>query len=678
MTQTSTASNAIQKTTKFVYDNLNRLVQTQSPNPTTGVIGGGPISVNTFDLVGRLVSAKDPLNRITSYFYDDLDRLKKVVGADPDGVVGGNTTDKIPSETRTFYDTAGNVALTQSRQKPDPLTAQTGTSSLGIFSTTINGFDRLDRLTSTVDANGGVTQYRYDNGGNRVQLTDASFNTTRWQFDTQGQVLSETDANRLSIVNEYDLVGNIAAVTDRRSYRTQFVRDNLDNVLREQWLQPSGSGVAFVSQIENWYDNYSRRSWTQQRTMATGQLSSIISLTMDDLDRVLIYSTNATPGQSAAKLTYQYDAFGNRTQRVQQTGAGASLITVTTNYTEYDYLNRLIKLNQSATNFPGWQNKSVKLDYRADSSIQTITRYSDLTQTTVVVKTDYAQDQAGRLSSITHTKTVPTSTVLASYQYTYFADDQLLQEISSVDGTTNNDYDAYGQLVTSTKTAGTSEAYVYDKTGNRIVGSTVVGKGNRILNDGTYAFLYDANGNLTRRTTLVSGAPIGAYVQYSWDHRNQLTKVEFYNAPVNGTATLAKTVAYTYDDSSNRINKTLTVPGQAVVAENYIYDGDQLVAVMNATGAIQHQYFDGSSLDQVFAGQTVLSDVLWPLEDRTGAARDVISMAGVVLDHRKIDSFGKITSQTGATVDYDQFFSGLSWDADSQLGLDHGFGQSWG
>ena len=98
MTQTSTASNAIQKTTKFVYDNLNRLVQTQSPNPTTGVIGGGPISVNTFDLVGRLVSAKDPLNRITSYFYDDLDRLKKVVGADPDGVVGGNTTDKIPSE----------------------------------------------------------------------------------------------------------------------------------------------------------------------------------------------------------------------------------------------------------------------------------------------------------------------------------------------------------------------------------------------------------------------------------------------------------------------------------------------------------------------------------------------------------------------------------------------------
>jgi len=79
--------------------------------------------------------------------------------------------------------------------------------------------------------------------------------------------------------------------------------------------------------------------------------------------------------------------------------------------------------------------------------------------------------------------------------------------------------------------------------------------------------------------------------------------------------------------------------GQAVVVENYVYDGDQLVAVMHATGASQYEYFDGSSLDQVFADQTVLIGVLWPREDLTGAARDVISTAGVVLDYRKIDSF---------------------------------------
>ncbi len=54
------------------------------------------------------------------------------------------------------------------------------------------------------------------------------------------------------------------------------------------------------------------------------------------------------------------------------------------------------------------------------------------------------------------------------------------------------------------------------------------------------AYVFDKTAKLMRRTTLVGGAPTGAYIQYSWDHRNQLTKVEFYNAPVNCTATLAK------------------------------------------------------------------------------------------------------------------------------------------
>ncbi|MCX7385039.1 MAG: hypothetical protein NTX48_00120, partial [Planctomycetales bacterium] len=60
--------------------------------------------------------------------------------------------------------------------------------------------------------------------------------------------------------------------------------------------------------------------------------------------------------------------------------------------------------------------------------------------------------------------------------------------------------------------------------------------------------------------------------------------------------------------------------------------------------AIQYEYFDGSSLDQVFADQTVLLGVLWPLEDLTGAPRDVISPAGLVLDHLKIDSFRRSRS----------------------------------
>ncbi len=53
------------------------------------------------------------------------------------------------------------------------------------------------------------------------------------------------------------------------------------------------------------------------------------------------------------------------------------------------------------------------------------------------------------------------------------------------------------------------------------------------------------------------------------------------------------------------------MPGQSSVVENYVYDGDQLVAVMDGIGVNQHEYFNGNSMDQVFADQTALNGVLW-------------------------------------------------------------------
>ncbi|MFO1001351.1 MAG: hypothetical protein U0936_13480 [Planctomycetaceae bacterium] len=73
----------------------------------------------------------------------------------------------------------------------------------------------------------------------------------------------------------------------------------------------------------------------------------------------------------------------------------------------------------------------------------------------------------------------------------------------------------------------------------------------------------------------------------------------------------------------------------AITTENYVYDGAQLVATLNASGAVQHQYFDGTSLDQIFADQSSVSGILWPLEDRAGTARDIINTAGIVLDHQE-------------------------------------------
>ena len=199
---------------------------------------------------------------------------------------------------------------------------------------------------------------------------------------------------------------------------------------------------------------------------------------------------------------------------------------------------------------------------------------------------------------------------------------------------------------------------------------TIIGKGNRISYDGTFRYLYDTEGNLTEKTRVLMAQGsdiIQESTKYLWDNRNRLVRVEFYSPPGGGTAELSKTVEYVYNDSDHRISRKVTGTGQTAVSENYVWDGDQLVAVMNSTGTVTHQYFDAQSLDQVFADQTTVSGILWPVEDQAGTVRDVISTTGATLDHRTLSSFGSLTTQTGPAVDYDHFHSGMFWDSDSQL-----------
>lgn len=675
VTQTSTAVNTLEKTTVYVYDNLNRLTETRSPNPLTGALADGPVSSTTYDLAGRVLTQTDATDRVTTFLYDELDRKVRVVGQDPDASSNA-TADKVPAETLYAYDDAGNLLSTRIRRNVNAVSSTA--SSADVFTTTSNLYDRLDRLTTVIDANGDATQYRYDNNGQRIQLTDATWNTSRWQYDGLGQVVAETDANGFSTVFEYDLVGNVTAVTDRRGFRTNYVRDNLDRITHEQWLRTDTAGTVLITELRNRYDSYGRHAVAEQWNMASSSptLVSISNRTYDDLDRLLINNNSSTPGQNFARFTYEYNAFGNLTSRDQQTGTSTSRIIVTTGYSGYDYLNRLTQLNQTASGpFANWQNKSVRLSYYDDGSTQSITRYSDATWTNIVVNTAFGLDASGRLISQIHTRPngIGTTTI-SSYQYKYLADGKLMNEVSAVpslnfNGIVNNfGYDATGQLTSADRGQGADESFAYDSTGNRIVNNSIVGKGNRIQNDGNFIYTYDAEGNITRRQRVITaqGADtLQEYTTYSWDHRNHLTKVEFFTA----AGILLKRVEHTYDSDDNRISKKVTTFGTTptITTENYVCDGAQLVATLNASGAIQHQYFDGTSLDQIFADQNSVSGILWPLEDRTGTARDIINTAGAVLDHRVLDSFGTVNSQSGPNVNYEQFFSGLLWDADSQL-----------
>jgi RHS repeat-associated protein len=56
-------------------------------------------------------------------------------------------------------------------------------------------------------------------------------------------------------------------------------------------------------------------------------------------------------------------------------------------------------------------------------------------------------------------------------------------------------------------------------------------------------------------------------------------------------------------------------------------------------------------------------NILWALTDNLGTVRDVVNSSGVVQNHIKYDSFGKITSQTSPGNNIRFSFTGREWDA---------------
>ena len=113
----------------------------------------------------------------------------------------------------------------------------------------------------------------------------------------------------------------------------------------------------------------------------------------------------------------------------------------------------------------------------------------------------------------------------------------------------------------------TPQAFAYDPVGNRTTGGSVVNAGNQLTADANFAYQYDDNGNLTRKTLLTTGN----YTQYTYDAENRLTKVEEFAA---GNPTPFATSTYRYDGLGRRIEKVAN--GQT---KRYVYDGEDLAGV---------------------------------------------------------------------------------------------------
>jgi RHS repeat-associated protein len=546
-----------------VYDaNGNEVSQTQ-PNYTPPG-SSTPIAATTgwkYDNQNQLTGETDPLNRTTSYLYDQLGNVALVTR--PDGGTVHSTYDgdgdelsetgATGAQTQWTYDSMGRQLTETTLERYPTAQTLTTTNSYAASATnpgganlarqtspsgtyTAHGYDALGEQTSSTDATGdtestsynfmGLPQRTTEPDGTYREITyDALENpTTGRNYDASGNVLS-TESMR------YDGDGNLVSSQNPRGYTTTFSYDTSGMLTRQ--VEPVSATSSITTSYgydadgqptrytdgrgNNWYTTYN--SWglkASQVEPTTATYSSAADSTTTyayDADARLTSMTK--PG--GVTESFAYDSLGNI---LTESGSGASAATGTRTFT-YDMDGQIKTATTASAGSAAATSESFSYDDRGDL----------LSASGSAGSSSFAYNSDGLMSARTDAS--------GTTSYTYDTNDRLSSAVDAATGTSVN----YGYNTLSQVTAiayGTGQntrSFSYDSL-HRLISDTVQTASGATVTSIGYG--YDANGNLSSKTT--SGFGASTSNSYTYDYADRLTS---WN---NGTST----VAYGYDAAGNR------------------------------------------------------------------------------------------------------------------------------
>ncbi len=545
--------------TSFEYDSRNRLISQTDPT--------GAKEQWAYDDFGSLIEYIDPMGSRTTNEYDDMHRLVRSVGFS-----GGQST--------YAYDDVGNLI--------------TMTDPLGRVMT--REYDARNRLTRVVDARAGETSYTYDEVDNLLSLTDPLGNKTQWEYDVLDRVNKTIDPLGAISTLIYDVAGNIEQTRDRLGRTRNFAYDKLDRLTQEIWRDAAGAVV-------------DTHTFTYDRTgnmLTAVDNDSRLIFTYDALGQVTSADNTGTLGAPRVRLSYFYDAAGNRTRVSDNFNVSVDSV--------YNSRNLLEQRSWTGLGSGGQVSARVGMTYNARGQTTEIARFGSIAAPTPASKISLSYDESGRIARIRNTSAA--DAVLANYDMAWDLADQLTEW--NVNGQLQRfNYDATGQLTSVARgDNANAERYQYDLNGNRQGSGQTVGANNRLLADDKFDYQYDAEGN---RTAQVERAT-GRITSFTYDHENHLLTATT-RSPAGA---LLMNVRYRYDALGRRNARIADSDGSGpapATVEYYVYDSDNIWLDASGAGTVTARYLHADGIDNLLARYRPEDGLAWYVTDHLGSVR---------------------------------------------------------
>jgi RHS repeat-associated protein len=496
------------------------------PNPVRAISPSGRITLATYDSHGSLSSLVDPAGARTTFVWGPDGNLKEL-------------RDALNQSTAVTTDSSG---------LPLKITDPSGRATTFVY-------DAAGRIRSITNGQGGALQFEYDALGRPTALIEPSGKRTVYARDAAGRITTVTDPAGRTTQYTYDTQGRMSAriLSDGRSYQFKYRSDNLisevvrPDGLTERYTYDAAKRITGATiGSESFVYGYDARHQLTSVRNATGT----VSLTYDDVGRLTLEAFN---GQS---VSYTYNAEGERTS-----------VTTSGGTTQFTLDARGLIKGISAP------EGTYSLEYDA------LTRRTGLVYPNGT-RASYGYNPANQLSQLRYTGPL---TETLSYEY---GDNGLLSRISSSQSAWTYRYDPDGQLI-SASSGDQLLSYQYDPAGNLLGDGRVYDNANRLSQDDTHTYAYDAAGNLKQK----QDRSTGARTVYTWNELNQLVAVARY--PDATAPEPSETTRFTYDPLQRRSSRTLNG-----VTERFVYDGLHRIATLDAASSRIEQVTYGPRIDE--------------------------------------------------------------------------------